>query len=137
MHDVLLSLFSYVLIPVSTVLLLLLLFPLGDLLHRQLISACKSYSVNRFPYLQQLAVVAGLLWSYYAYALYTIDDAQIEETRPASELILVHGKVQRWHLERNFHLSMLLLINLMYALSRALNRTTFLRQKLLEKEKKK
>ena len=137
MHDILLSLFSYLFIPASTILLLLLLFPLGDLLHRQVISFCKPYSVNCFAYLQQLAVTSGLVWIYYAYALYTMEESHIEEMRPATEHMLTYGKVQRWHLERNFHLSMLLLINLMYSLGRVLRRTVFFRGQLLESGKKK
>lgn len=112
MHDILLSLFAYILIPVSSLLLFLLLSPIGDLLHRQLLSFRTPYSVTRYPYLQQSALLAGLIWSYYAYVLYTMEDTP-EELRPVGEHVIVFNKVHKWHLERNFHLSMLLFINLM------------------------
>lgn len=112
MHDILLQLFAYFFLPVSTVLLLLLLFPLGNLLHTRLLSLCTLHSVAGFPFIPHITGLSMLVLAYYSYLVFAFEDG-IEDTGLITESNLAYGKVKRWHLERNFHLSLLLCLNMM------------------------
>lgn len=110
MHDVMLSLLAYVLVPVSTAAALLLLMPLGQWSHRIIASIRMPQTVLKFTYSKELMCISFGLFAFYAICVFSLT----EEEMPLGTLQgPSYNTLNRWKLERNFHLSLFLAMNLL------------------------
>lgn len=115
---------SYVMLPVSTMINIILLFPIPQTIQKRVISVCQYY-ISRIFFLSLIAFVLYV----YAYST-THFDTTVEDIE-----LRMHMRSKIWKLERNYHITLFNLINWTVCAGTC-NLLTSLENKQLKKDKK-
>lgn len=91
---------SYVMLPVSTAINIVLLFPVPQTIQKRVISVCEYY-ISRIFFLSLIA------FTLYVYAYSTAHfDTTVEDLE-----LRMHMRSKIWKLERNYHITLFNLVN--------------------------